>query len=170
MKCGKCEAARIPVLSLFILLIASFPQLELVFKLINAQTNQTDVLARDSSNTRTVLRNPEKQSSTFAKLISVATDRQHYRPNEIVNITITNIGTQPIYFSGATSDIKIRNLKTNETFIPSIVLLSSLIPSGASKVFSWSQQDFGGQQVQLGNYSAQVTIGELSSKSAFSIS
>jgi hypothetical protein len=157
------------VLCFPIFLVALTP-VELGFRLIYAQPNSTDTLIKDNVKSRSVIRSPQNQEFVFSKLIGVATDKQNYDPDKIVNITITNLGTQPIHFSGTSSDIKIRNLKNNETFTPSIVLSDSLIPSGSSKQISWNQQDFNGLQVPLGNYTAEVTIGDLHGNTTFSIS
>ena len=98
------------------------------------------------------------------------TDKQTYEPGEIVNITIKNVGTQPIHFSGIDSDIKITNQETGKSIVPSPMLLTSLIPSGASKIVAWNQQDYIGQQVDSGNYTALVSIGQLAGNTTFAIS
>ena len=58
---------------------------------------------------------------------------------------------------------------TNESFIPATILLSSVIPSGSSKVILWNKEDFTGQQVKTGNYSAIVTVGSLKGNATFII-
>ena len=100
----------------------------------------------------------------------MTTDKQTYEPGEIVNITIKNVGTQPIHFSGVDSDIKITNQESGKSFIPSPLLLTTLIPSGSSKIVVWNQQDYIGQQVGSGNYTALVSIGRLADNTTFAIS
>lgn len=104
-----------------------------------------------------------------ANQISVTTDKEKYNQGEAVNITILNEGTQPLHFSGANSDIKITNLGTGESFVPSVIIPTSLIPSGSSKTFMWNQQDYRGGQVEAGNFTAQVSIDALRSNTTFSV-
>ena len=100
----------------------------------------------------------------------MTTDKQTYEPGEMVNITIKNVGTQPIHFSGVNSEIRITNQESGKSFIPSPLLLTSLIPSGSSKIVVWNQQDYIGQQVGSGNYTALVSIGQLAANTTFAIS
>ena len=122
--------------------------------------------AQDKSDARIIERTSVDQP---ANQISVTTDKEKYNPGEMVNITILNEGTQPLHFSGANSDVKITRLGTGETFVPSVILPTSLIPSGSLKTLMWNQQDFRGEQVEAGNYTVQVSVGSLSSNTTFSV-
>ncbi len=138
------------------------------------KTSSGTTLSTDSGNEekvgeRFVLKSNENQNVPRAYQIGVSTDKQTYKTGELVNITIRNEGTQPIHFSGADADIKIINLKTHKSFIPSPLLLTSLIPSGSSKTIVWNQQDYSGQQVVPDTYGAVVTISFLHGNSTFSI-
>ena len=117
-----------------------------------------------------MLRSTLSQGYALANQITVTTDKQTYDPGETVNITIKNVGTQPIHFSGVDSDIKITNQESGKSFIPSPLLLTALIPSGSSKIVVWNQQDYVGQQVGSGNYTALVSIGQLAANTTFAIS
>ena len=117
-----------------------------------------------------VLRSTQSQGYALANQITVTTDKQTYEPGEMVNITIKNVGSQPIHFSGVNSDIRIKNQESGKSFIPSPLLLTSLIPSGSSKIVVWNQQDYIGQQVGSGNYTALVSIGQLAANTTFAIS
>jgi hypothetical protein len=72
--------------------------------------------------------------------------------------------------SGVDSDIKITNQESGKSFIPSPLLLTALISSGSSKIVVWNQQDYIGQQVGSGNYTALVSIGQLAANTTFAIS
>jgi hypothetical protein len=152
-----------------VLLIANSVNL-LVFDIIAAQENSTDTIIENKTGTRSVLRSTLSQGYALANQITVTTDKQTYDPGETVNITIKNVGTQPIHFSGVDSDIKITNQESGKSFIPSPLLLTALIPSGSSKIVVWNQQDYVGQQVGSGNYTALVSIGQLAANTTFAIS
>ena len=168
----RCIATRLTtvlVIGLLVLLIANSINL-LVFDIIAAQENSTDTIIENKTGTRSVLRSTLSQGYALANQITVTTDKQTYDPGETVNITIKNVGTQPIHFSGVDSDIKITNQESGKSFIPSPLLLTALIPSGSSKIVVWNQQDYVGQQVGSGNYTALVSIGQLAANTTFAIS
>ena len=142
----------------------------LVFDIIGAQENSPDTNIGNKTGTRSVLRSIQSQGYALANQITVTTDKQTYEPGEMVNITIKNVGTQPIHFSGVNSEIRITNQESGKSFIPSPLLLTSLIPSGSSKIVVWNQQDYIGQQVGSGNYTALVSIGQLAANTTFAIS
>lgn len=123
----------------------------------------------DTAKERLVVRNPGYHGSLFANQISLGTDKQFYKEGEMINFTITNLGIRPIHFSVANSNLEIKNTMTNETFIPSTVLVSSIIPSGGSKVISWNQKGFSEDQVHTGRYFGKITTGILSSNVTFYI-
>ena len=167
-RCIATTLTTVLVIGLLVLLIANSVNL-LVFDIIGAQENSTDTNIGNKTGTRSVLRSTQSQGYALANQITVTTDKQTYEPGEIVNITIKNVGTQPIHFSGIDSDIKITNQETGKSIVPSPMLLTSLIPSGASKIVAWNQQDYIGQQVDSGNYTALVSIGQLASNTTFAI-
>ena len=168
-RCTATTLTTVLVIGLLVLLIANSVNL-LVFDIIAAQENSTDTIIENMTSTRSVLRSTLNQGYALANQITVTTDKQIYEPGEIVNITIKNVGTQPIHFSGVDSDIKITNKESGKTFIPSPLLLTALIPSGSSKIVVWNQQDYIGQQVGSGNYTALVSIGQLAANTTFAIS
>ena len=166
-RCTATTLTTVLVIGLLVLLIANSVNL-LVFDIIGAQENSTDTIIENR--TRSVLRSTLNQGYALANQITVTTDKQTYEPGETVNITIKNVGTQPIHFSGVDSDIKITNQESGKSFIPSPLLLTALIPSGSSKIVVWNQQDYVGQQVGSGNYTALVSIGQLAANTTFAIS
>lgn len=167
-RCIATTLTTVLVIGLSGFLIANSVDL-FVFDMADAQENSTDTVSENKTGARSVLRSTQSQGFLQANQITVTTDKQTYMAGEIVNITIKNVGTQPIHFSGADSDIKVTNQKTSKSFIPSPLLLTSLIPSGSSKIVVWNQQDFIGQQVVPGNYTAFVSIGQLAVNTTFSI-
>ena len=168
-RCTATTLTTVLVIGLLVLLIANSVNL-LVFDIIAAQENSTDTIIENMTSTRSVLRSTLSQGYALANQITVTTDKQTYEPGETVNITIKNVGTQPIHFSGVDSDIKITNQKSGKSFIPSPLLLTALIPSGSSKIVVWNQQDYVGQLVGSGNYTALVSIGQLAANTTFAIS
>ncbi|MGA9909173.1 MAG: hypothetical protein WBP84_03085 [Nitrososphaeraceae archaeon] len=168
-RCIATTLTTVLVIGLLVLLIANSVNL-LVFDIIAAQENSTDTIIENKTGTRSVLRSTLSQGYALANQITVTTDKQTYEPGETVNITIKNVGTQPIHFSGVDSDIKITNQESGKSFIPSPLLLTALIPSGSSKIVVWNQQDYVGQQVGSGNYTALVSIGQLAANTTFAIS
>ena len=168
-RCIATTLTTVLVIGLLVLLTANSVNL-LVFDIIGAQENSTDTIIENMTSTRSVLRSTLNQGYALANQITVTTDKQTYEPGETVNITIKNVGTQPIHFSGVDSDIKITNQESGKSFIPSPLLLTALIPSGSSKIVVWNQQDYIGQQVGSGNYIALVSIGQLAANTTFAIS
>ena len=168
-RCIATTLTTVLVIGLLVLLTANSVNL-LVFDIIGAQENSTDTIIENKTGTRSVLRSTLSQGYALANQITVTTDKQTYEPGETVNITIKNVGTQPIHFSGVDSDIKITNQESGKSFIPSPLLLTALIPSGSSKIVVWNQQDYIGQQVGSGNYIALVSIGQLAANTTFAIS
>lgn len=168
-RCIATTLTTVLVIGLLVLLFANSVNL-LVFDIIAAQENSTDTIIENKTGTRSVLRSTLSQGYALANQITVTTDKQTYDPGETVNITIKNVGTQPIHFSGVDSDIKITNQESGKSFIPSPLLLTALIPSGSSKIVVWNQQDYVGQQVGSGNYTALVSIGQLTANTTFAIS
>ncbi|MGB8449427.1 MAG: hypothetical protein WCE25_06890 [Nitrososphaeraceae archaeon] len=168
-RCIATTLTTVLVIGLLVLLIANSVNL-LVFDIIAAQENSTDTIIENKTGTRSVLRSTLSQGYALANQVTVTTDKQTYDPGETVNITIKNVGTQPIHFSGVDSDIKITNQESGKSFIPSPLLLTALIPSGSSKIVVWNQQDYVGQQVGSGNYTALVSIGQLAANTTFAIS
>ena len=168
-RCLATTLTTVLVIGVLVLLISNSVNL-LVFDIIGAQENSTDTNIGNKTGTRSVLRSTQSQGYALANQITVTTDKQTYEPGEMVNITIKNVGTQPIHFSGVNSEIRITNQESGKSFIPSPLLLTSLIPSGSSKIVVWNQQDYIGQQVGSGNYTALVSIGQLAANTTFAIS
>jgi len=142
--------------------------LSVLFLPLNGQGSPSTP-SNETAKGRFVVRNPEYHGSIFANQISLSTDKQFYKEGELINFTITNLGIRPVHFSVMNSKIEIKNTKTNETFIPSTVLVSSIIPSGASKVIAWNQKGFNEEQAQTGRYLGKITTGILSSNVTFYI-
>ena len=168
-RCLATTLTTVLVIGALVLLIANSVN-PLVFDIMGAQENSTDTNIGNKTGTRSVLRSTQSQGYALANQITVTTDKQTYEPGEMVNITIKNVGTRPIHFSGVNSDIRIKNQESGKSFIPSPLLLTALIPPGSSKIVVWNQQDYIGQQVGSGNYTALVSIGQLAANTTFAIS
>ena len=101
--------------------------------------------------------------------IGISTDKENYRPEEVVVMNVKNLGNQSLIFSDSKSDVIINNLNGNQTYEPSTLGTLALEPNGI-KTYSWNQQDTKGQQVNNGNYSASISLGTLSANTTFTIS
>jgi hypothetical protein len=136
----------------------------------HTQANLTLAVSQNKTEDRTVYRSTENQGFLFANQISVFTDKQSYELRDNISITIKNLGVRPVHLLGINSDIKIVNLKNNESFTIPSVLLDSVIPAGSSKSITWNQQDFTGQQAKFGQYAVIVTVGSLKANTTFALS
>jgi hypothetical protein len=100
--------------------------------------------------------------------ISIFTDKHTYNKGEDVTIIVKNSGAQSVTFSDS-SDISITNLKTDHSFPISSVPNKFTLDSGASKKFSWNQEDERGDQVNSGKYRVTISIGSLDARDTFTI-
>jgi hypothetical protein len=100
--------------------------------------------------------------------ISIFTDKHTYNKGEDVTIIVKNNGAQSVTFSDS-SDISITNLKTDHSFPISSVPNKFTLDSGASKKFSWNQEDERGDQVNSGKYRVTISIGSLDARDTFTI-
>lgn len=90
--------------------------------------------------------------------LGLSTNKKAFAPGEIINITIINTGNQPLSFSGPDTNLKIRNLNTDQTYSPSSMLVKLVLDSGGSKRFAWNQLNATGMRVESANYSASVSL------------
>jgi hypothetical protein len=100
--------------------------------------------------------------------ISIFTDKHTYNKGEDVTIIVKNSGAQSATFSDS-SDILITNLKTDHSFPISSVPNKFTLDSGASKKFSWNQEDERGDQVNSGKYRVTISMGSLGARDTSTI-
>ena len=100
--------------------------------------------------------------------ISVFTDKNTYDKGEVVTIIVKNNGAQSVTFSDS-SDISITNLETDHSFPNSAIPDKFTVDSGASKRFSWNQEDDSEAQVKSGKYRFAISIGSLDTTDTFTI-
>ena len=67
------------------------------------------------------------------------------------------------------SDISITNLETDHNFPITSVQDKFTLDSGASKRFSWNQEDDSEDQVNSGKYYVTISIGSLDTRDTFTI-
>jgi hypothetical protein len=108
-------------------------------------------------------------TSNESNSVSIFTDKQTYEKGQIVNITIENNSTEPFRIDNPKS-VVIKNLQSGETYSPSSLSKSKILPPGSSIEFEWNQQDRDGKQVSSGNYSSSVSVRSLKANSTFIIS
>lgn len=100
--------------------------------------------------------------------ISIFTDKHTYNKWEDVTIIVKNNRAQSVTFSDS-SDISITNLETDHSVPISSIPDKFTLDSGASKRFSWNQEDERGDQVNSGKYRVTVSTRSLDDKDTFTI-
>lgn len=100
--------------------------------------------------------------------ISIFTDKHTYNKGEDVTIIVKNNGAQSVTFSDS-SDISITNLATDHSVPISSIPDKFTLDSGASKRFSWNQEDERGDQVNSGKYRVTVSTRSTDDKDTFTI-
>jgi len=101
--------------------------------------------------------------------INISTSKPTYKFGEIVNITIKNVGTEPITFPNSILGLKIENAITHAKYPLFSAQVITTLDSGGSKSFKWNQKDSFGKQVGEGNYTASTSSGSLIANTTFSI-
>ena len=102
--------------------------------------------------------------------IDITTDKSTYVPGEAVNITIRNIGTEPLTFPNAALGLRIENSKTHEKYPLFSAQVITTLDSGGKKSVNWDQMDSNGKNVRPGNYTATTSTGLLNANVTFAIS
>jgi hypothetical protein len=97
--------------------------------------------------------------------ISVFTDKHTYNKGEDITIIVKNNGAQSVTFS----DSSITNLETDHSVPISSIPDKFTLDSGASKRFSWNQEDERGDQVNSGKYHVTISIRSLDDRDTFTI-
>ena len=97
--------------------------------------------------------------------ISVFTDKHTYNKGEDITIIVKNNGAQSVTFS----DSSITNLETDHSVPISSIPDKFTLDSGASKRFSWNQEDERGDQVNSGKYRVTISIRSLDDRDTFTI-
>lgn len=100
--------------------------------------------------------------------ISIFTDKHSYNRGEDVTIIVKNNGAQSVTFSDS-SDMSITNLETDDSLPISSMPDKFTLDSGASKRFSWNQEDDSEDQVNSGKYRVTISIGSLDASDSFTI-
>jgi hypothetical protein len=98
------------------------------------------------------------------------TDKSTYVRGEVVNITIKNIGTEPLTFPNAALGLRIENSKSHEKYPLLSAQVITTLDSGGKKSVNWDQIDSSGKNVRPGNYTATTSTGSLNAKVTFAIS
>ena len=101
--------------------------------------------------------------------INISTSKPTYKFGEIVNITIKNVGTEPITFPNSILGLKIENAITHAKYPLFSAQVITTLDSGGSKSLKWNQKDSFGKQVGEGNYTASTSSGSLIANTTFSI-
>jgi hypothetical protein len=130
--------------------------------------NNVQVTDNSSNSDETLLNEVGNQGQQQA--IDMTTDKNTYTPGEVVNITIRNIGTEPLTFPNAALGLRIENSKTHEKYPLLSAQVITTLDSGGKKSLNWDQIDSSGKNVQAGNYTASTSTGSLSANVTFAIS
>jgi hypothetical protein len=130
--------------------------------------NNVQVTDNSSNSDETLLNEVGNQGQQQA--IDMTTDKNTYTPGEVVNITIRNIGTEPLTFPNAALGLRIESSKTHEKYPLLSAQVITTLDSGGKKSLNWDQIDSSGKNVQAGNYTASTSTGSLSANVTFAIS
>lgn len=125
-------------------------------------SDKTSINSHKSRTHDSDIQNFEKHS------ISIFTDKHTYDKGEDVTIIVKNNRAQSVTFSDS-SIMSITNLETDRSFAISSIPDNFTLDSGASKRFSWKQEDDGGDQVNSGKYRVTISIGSLDDGDTFTI-
>ena len=109
----------------------------------------------------------------LAGYLAIFTDKHAYKKGELVKITVLNNSTEPLKVVN-TNSLTIGNLQTGESYSPSSVpTRSKILLPGESVKFEWDQRlplINSSKQVNSGNYTVSVPIGEVKFNATFNIS
>lgn len=99
--------------------------------------------------------------------INITTDKEIYKPGEVVNITIKNTGASALTFPNSILGLTIQNAITHEKYPLFSKPVITTLDSGGQKIIKWDQKDSFGQQVKEGNYTAFASSGLINANSTF---
>lgn len=100
----------------------------------------------------------------------MTTDKTIYSPGEIVNITVTNTGLEPLTFPNAALGLTIRNVATNQTYpIFSAQVITTLNANESASV-TWGPISLDRSEVPPGDYVASLRSGVSTENVTFTIS
>ena len=111
----------------------------------------------------------EPLNITDRESVAISTDKPVYKIGEIVNINITNTGTDPLTFPNSNLGLAIENSITHEKFPLYAAQVITTLDSGGSKLLKWNQTGAIGQQMGEGNYTAFTSTGSLTGNTTFSV-
>ena len=137
---------------------------------VQSSGGQDSAVQTEIQNSIHNITNEATNVSRLGNSLNVSTDKRFYKVGEIINITLRNSGDHNLIFSPINSAVTIKNMNTHDIYTPSSILTKSVIHPGQVKIFTWDQHDYTGQLVNLGNYSAIISIGPLISNNSFIIS
>ena len=144
-------------------------------RLTQCITNERPSRTEEERNSDKTLENNQKFKSHDSDIqtsekhsISIFTNKHTYNEGADVTIIVKNNGAQSVTFSDS-SDISITNLETDHSAPISSIPDRFTLDSGASKRFSWNQEDERGDQVNSGKYRVTISIGSLDDRDTFTI-
>jgi hypothetical protein len=101
--------------------------------------------------------------------LNILTNKPAYKLGEVINITVKNVGADPLTFPNSILGLKIENAATHEKYPLFAAQVITTLDSGGSKSLKWNQKDSFGNQVNPGNYTAFTSTGPLSANTTFSL-
>jgi hypothetical protein len=100
----------------------------------------------------------------------MTTDKTVYSPGEIVNITITNTGIEPLTFPNAALGLTIRNVATNQTYPIFSAQVITTLDANESTSVTWGPISLNKSEVPPGDYVASLKSGGSTEDVTFTIS
>jgi hypothetical protein len=140
----------------------------------NVTLQCTPALQQINRNNNTNITNASSKnkigSTDQFQILTIITDKNSYKPGEIVNITVKNSGKEPLTFPNSILGLTIENAITHERYPLFAAQVITTLDSGETKTLKWDQSDSFGEQVRPGNYTVSVSSGGANASTTFTVS
>lgn len=134
----------------------------------NEVLNNGTSVNNDTGNIRGSSKN-EVGNTGQVQVLTIETDKKLYKPGEVVNFIVKNLGSEPVTFPNSVLGLNIQNAQTHEKYPIFSAQVITTLDSGGQKSLRWDQKDSSGQNVKGGNFIAFVSSGPLMTNVTFSI-
>jgi hypothetical protein len=89
--------------------------------------------------------------------LEITTDKENYGPGDLVAITITNTGDEPLEFPNSALGLQIKNVDTGEVFPLDAAQIVTTLEPGESRTFEFMYEDLV-REIGTGLISATVVF------------
>lgn len=180
MKGQSQQIITIALVGVIVLMVASFPSFAVI---ASAQSDNNSGASPKNANiicskaiTQQQGENPQRALPSFCRdvvvepecTLEVTTDQETYGPGDIVRITVTNNGDEPLEFPNSALGLKIINLETGEEYpLVALAVITTLQP-GESRTFEFTYEELV-SEIGTGPIEASVSGGEECSSVTFTL-